>query len=644
MKFANILAGILAVMPCGALAQDAENVMLSTPYKIPKEVITRSITLEELGFGTGLTFRQLSGQSTVFIPISDTAPLLGGTITLEITHGASVPVDRYLQVSVGGRPTLTRALGNRQETISLQVPFDASAVSSGFLALGLTYSGAFSDQVCIDERASGDFVEIAPHSEVALTLATASIDTPAMFAGFRPRGLRVALPDQPSLGSLAAATRAAALFGAETGNLRFGVAQTNESRDWTEAEVQIQVATSGVQSEMRVSTDADFPRLQLRGTDPQLGLWQLASDWSGMAGTESAITTAISDQGPDASFLPFTELAADLTPQSVVSTSDVLVPFQSSDIPPGKTVGAISLIMAAALDAEGRGATASVFLNETLLGNRPMPNGTPERLSFDVPKGLIGRDNQLRVTIQRQPAGGECRFKPQGYPAQILPGSALQLIASDPQDIHFFTLRRDFGDGVQIVLDPALDLDETLPWIAAVAGSMIPGRATIVPRANVGAIEPGLPFFVISDNSPSDEQPSITFDAGRVEILDNDGETMFAGDELDRLGVAQVVNRGDQQGLWLRPGRGPAPEPSAQAPLIFNRGDLSLIGQEGVIVSTSTRSTPVLAVSYPDRTSRAQILAKYRPWIVGGIWAVLTLIVLMVFQRIYRHRRNDPAG
>lgn len=220
VKFASIAAGVIAVMPFGAWAQEIANDLPSTTVEMSSKSIKRSITLREAGFGTGLIFRQLSGQATVFIPVPDATPLLNGIITLKISHGATVPVDRYLQVSVAGRPALTEGLGDRQETFSLEVPFDAAAVSSGFLAIGLTYSGAFSDRVCVDERASGDFIQIAPESTVTLALDPERIKTPAQFSVFRPERMRVVLPDQPSLGLLAATTRASALFGAEAGNLR----------------------------------------------------------------------------------------------------------------------------------------------------------------------------------------------------------------------------------------------------------------------------------------------------------------------------------------------------------------------------------------------------------------------------------------
>jgi len=444
------------------------------------------------------------------------------------------------------------------------------------------------------------------------------------------------------LAALAAATRAAALFDAEAGRLRFGPAEAGAAGTWSEGVIQLDVTSSGAASEMTVDSQSGMPVLNLRGSDPQVGLWQMVSEWSALSNSDATVVEVAEGPVLFDNRLPLAGLNADLNPRAVVSTEDFLIPFQSSDLPVGKAVSGVSLQIAAALDPEGRGATASVFLNDSLLGNRPLGSGQPEQLSFSVPKGLLGRDNLLRVSIQRQPTGGECRFKPQGYPAQILPGSALVLSDAEPQDRDFFSLRQEFGDGVQVVLDPELSLDfeQVLPWLAGVAGSVIPDRASILPRPSVDALETNDPFFVISDQNPGDGEPLITFDQGRIEVRDTQDNLIYSGEDLSRLGVVQIVTRGETRGLWLRPGNGPAPELTPQMPMVLDRGDLALIGQQGVILATATDRSPLVDVVYPDRTSFAQMLAKYRPWIVGGIWVLVTLLVLIVFQRVYRARRG----
>jgi cellulose synthase operon protein B len=49
----------------------------------------------------------------------------------------------------------------------------------------------------------------------------------------------------------------------------------------------------------------------------------------------------------------------------------------------------------------------------------------------------------------------------------------------------------------------------------------------------------------------------------------------------------------------------------------------------------------LLDVVYPDQVTFAQIFDRYRPWIVGGFWLILTVLTLMVFQKLYRRRRSS---
>lgn len=607
--------------------------------------IDRVITLADLGYGNGLEFRQLTGSARIFVPLPDQAPLRGGTLQLQLSHGATLAGDRFLQVRIGDRVT-SQPLEGLSGEIDLQLDFDRSDISNGFLVIDLTYSGAVSDRVCIDDRASGDFLTIDASSAVTLQLAPAAVASARSFAALRPQETRVVLEGGDTLAGLAAATRAAVLFGAEAGRLQFGAGDATDAPGlWSEGLVTIAPTSSGVAAEMSVEAAEGAPALRLRGSDPQLGLWQLASEWSGLASGADTVTRALSASAAAEDRLMLSALGADLSSREVVGSSEVLIPFGIDDLMPGKTVSAVDLHLAAALDPAGRGATASVFLNDTLLGNRPLDSGAPERLLFPVPEGLIGRDNLLRVVIQRQPEGGECRFRPQGYPAQVLPGSALQLSDRGGEVEDFFALRQAFGQGAQLVLDPALGLDvaSALPWLAGVADTLIPDRAPIVPRSSVAALEPGLPFIVVSDSDPGEGTPVISFDQGRVQIRDTAGEVVFEGEELAALGVVQMVTRNDLPGIWLRPGAGPAPALSPERPLLLDRGDLALLGEEGVILATSTDRAPLIEVSYPDRQSIAQLLAKYRPWIVGGLWIVLTLIVLGIFQRVYRARRA-PSG
>ncbi|MEC7258375.1 MAG: hypothetical protein VXW58_11195, partial [Pseudomonadota bacterium] len=152
-----------------------------------------------------------------------------------------------------------------------------------------------------------------------------------------------------------------------------------------------------------------------------------------------------------------------------------------------------------------------------------------------------------------------------------------------------------------------------------------------------------MPFIVVSDTDPAGSKADVRLSEGRIEIRDSAGALLFDGDGLSRIGVVQVISVNGTAGLWLKPGQGAAPVWTEATPLRLDRGNLALLDEGGLVLATSTQAGGLVEVSYPDATRLADILERYRVWIIGGLWLLLTLVVLGVFQRLYR-RRNAPSG
>ncbi|MEP3439946.1 MAG: cellulose biosynthesis cyclic di-GMP-binding regulatory protein BcsB [Sulfitobacter sp.] len=645
MKNFFLLTASVSFLALGAHAQPitAQQGTAPAAQQPALGTLIRNTTFRDLGFSEGVSFTQLSGQSELFFPIPDAAPLRAGELTLNIEHGATNAVERYLQVKIGNRIAASIGLEVEGGKITLPVEIRPDDIRNGFLTVGLAYSGAFSEFICVDERASGDFVQIAPDSALSLTLDASEIDTPVEFNGFRPSKVYVKTPSGTEVAGLAALVRAATLFGAEQGGVAFGAAPlAPDGAEWTSSAIALDVTTTGPESEMEVVQSGTRLTLQVSGTDPQLGLSQLASQWAGLADGDTNVVRTIDTPTTSANSISLATLGGDLREKLIISSDQYVIPFQSSDLPAGKTVSQVDLMLAAALDPSGTGASATIYLNDTLLGARSLERGQPERVKFDVPDGLISRDNVLRVSFQRQPSGGQCRVKPQGFAVQLLPGSTLELKNLPGGDESFFQLRQEFSRGAQVFVDPTLELSQTalMPWLGSVAGTIIPDSAPIIARNALVDINADAPFLIVSAENPGDGEPLITADKGRIEIRDRNGDLMFDGEALERFGIVQMITRNGVNGIWLRPGTGPAPDASQQTPFVLDRGDFALVGQEGVVVSTSTRSNSLIDVVYPDQTTFVEILDKYRPWIVGSVWLALTLMVLAVFQRIYRRRRD----
>lgn len=79
-------------------------------------------------------------------------------------------------------------------------------------------------------------------------------------------------------------------------------------------------------------------------------------------------------------------------------------------------------------------------------------------------------------------------------------------------------------------------------------------------------------------------------------------------------------------------------------PLQLDRGQLAILDEDGLVLSVARSRADLLQIRYPDQTDLLQLLAKYRPWIVGAAWLALTLLLIRFLQGVYRKRRDSSEG
>ena len=92
----------------------------------------------------------------------------------------------------------------------------------------------------------------------------------------------------------------------------------------------------------------------------------------------------------------------------------------------------------------------------------------PTHLDLPLPDGLVGTNANVRAVVQRRSAQGDCRFEPQGYPAQILGSSALVLARADAMSQDFSDLAARWADGLEVLL-PASAADAARRVLGLVA-------------------------------------------------------------------------------------------------------------------------------------------------------------------------------
>ena len=95
--------------------------------------------------------------------------------------------------------------------------------------------------------------------------------------------------------------------------------------------------------------------------------------------------------------------------------------------------------------------------------------------------------------------------------------------------------------------------------------------------------------------------------------------------------------------MWIKPLSSDG-SLSASPAINLDRGDVAFLDKTGVALALSTERDTLLRVSYADQGSWINNLDRFRSWIVGGVWVLVTFALLFLMQRMYRRRVSGTAG
>jgi hypothetical protein len=316
-------------------------------------------------------------------------------------------------------------------------------------------------------------------------------------------------------------------------------------------------------------------------------------------------------------------------------------------LPSGTRPSRLVLDVMVAPDGAGERAVVSAFVNERLLASTVAAIGEPTRLDFPLPDGLVGTVANIRAVVQRRSSQGDCRFEPQGYPAEILGSSSVVLSMANRVAEDFSDLAALWANGVEVLV-PASTAARPLTTVGSVAGvlnALSKETAPItVKYVEAGAIPtPSAPFIAVGKVPPAGAGQHVRFDRGRVAVTDRAGGTKMDLGGLSTGAVAQIVTSGTNSGVWITPLTSDGSLPVSPA-VNLDRGDVAFLDKTGVALAMSTQRDTLLRISYPDQSSWLSFVGRFGTWIVGGVWVLLTLVLLFVVQRIYRRRRIAVAG
>ena len=327
----------------------------------------------------------------------------------------------------------------------------------------------------------------------------------------------------------------------------------------------------------------------------------------------------------------------------VFGRADLTLTIDTRRLPAGRRPLRVLLDVMVAPDGDAGRAVVSVFINEHLLGSKLAAIGEATHLDLPLPDGLAGTTLGVRAVVQRRSAQGDCRFEPQGYPAQILDSSAVVLGPADGPVRDFSDLALRWADGVAVEL-PAAAADAPVPvmgLVSEVLNLLSPPSAAV----SVSLVAPGpapapkSAFLLVSDELPPGSAPRVRFDRGRVAVSDHAGHTLLDLSGFTTGAVAQAVSAGDVAGMWIRPlaSNGSLPAPLN---LRLDRGDVAFVDHTGVALAMSTERDTLIKISYPDQVSWLTIAERFRAWIIGCVWLMVTIVFLLGLQRLLRRRRT----
>jgi hypothetical protein len=634
------------------------------------------VLLADVGYSNGFRLSNLGGHQEVYIPIPQGVELNLPELVLAFDDVSTHEARRSLEILVNDRSVSAIVLDGKSIGRTVRVALTNAVARDGFLKLSFHYSGAATQDRCIDVRYVGDSVTVRPESTLEVDIGITGIPNITATAALMPQNVSVLLsnPELPPADIATALTLARSLTA--TGRrvtFHHGVEalpeliKREDRRRWTRGVIvvggfdlmagRIDTALASVASAAgAVPVDNTLAAVRIGGA-PVLLVTDAASARAGrllgnpplaaLRDTPAASIGQITSPKAATDRVSFDELGLAPAQAEVYGRADLSVAIERRTLPSGARPSRLVLDIMVAVDGTGEKAVVSAFVNERMLASTVAAVGEPTRLDIPLPDGLVGSVANIRAVVQRRSAQGDCKFEPQGFPAQILGSSSVILSPAGSVAEDFSDLASLWADGVEVLV-PASTASRPLAVVgllAHVLNALSNESAPIVVKyvdPNIPPV-PGAPFLGVGNVAPAGATQRVRFDRGRVVITDRADRTRLDLGGLATGAVAQIVTSGAYPGLWIKPLTSDGSLPVSPA-VYLDRGDVAFLDKTGVALALSTERDTLLRIAYPDQGSWLTFLGRFRPWIVGAVWVLLTIVLLFVVQRTYRRRRTAAGS
>jgi hypothetical protein len=634
------------------------------------------VPFADTGFPDGFRLSNLGGRREIYIPVPQGVELSLAELVLVYDDVSAHEARRSLEILANDRSVAALALDGKSTGRTAHIPLANVVARDGFLKLSFVYSGAATQDRCIDVRYVGDSLTIRRESTVEFSVGVSQQPNIAAIAALMPKDVGILLSNaSPPPADIASALTIARSLAATGRHVTFHhgknalpeLVSRDDARQWVRGLIV-------VGSFDKIADRLDTPKATLAsypgGADSDNALAAariggvpvlLATDTGssrigrllGNPSLNALRETPFASVGTvSAAKRPADRISIDdlgLTPPraEVFGRAELAVTIASRSLPAGTRPSRLVLDVMVAPDSTGEKAVVSAFVNERLLASAVAAIGEPTRLDVALPDGLVGSVANVRAVVQRRSSQGDCRFEPQGYPAEMLGSSHVVLTPAGPVARDFSDLATLWANGIQVLL-PESTVERPLSVLAALSEvlSALSDRTTPIDVKYVNAqapAAPAAPFISVSSMPPAGADQRVRFDRGRVAVTDRNDRVLLDVAGLTTGAVVQIVTANDKPGLWIRPLSSDGSLAAAPA-INLDRGDVAFLDRSGVALALSTDRDTLLRVAYVDQRSWLSNVDRFWPWIVGTTWVLVSIALLILARRVRGRRAAGRAG
>ena len=591
--------------------------------------VTRVITLEELGLENGFEIEGLSGARTLYFPLPAAAGADDLRLVLPYRSGSSFSSRRSVAIEIGGRTQYTAALPDGVSEGVIDIPVDPALAQDGFLAARIVYSGAITEDRCVDQRLSGAFLAFAGDGGLRARLQGDGLSRVSTVAAIMPDAIDLSLPSNASEAQVAAALTL--MLGGSDARLSGARGAIPDGLDgWRVGQVGF---TGPSAAALSVQRQGGAPAIRIGGEDPVASVRLLRSRWNTIAASSSLATASRGSADALRETLTVADLGADTSVQSVADRGQWNVAIPATAIPVGKRIGGFVLDIAVAEDGEENRPVIAVLFNGVLLASAEAEDDGRTQIAVDLPEGLVNTTNNLEVSVVRQTAGGDCKYIPQGYPAQLLPSSRIVLDdAGSPDD--FSDLPTVFNGGFTVVLPDAASLAPVEALLNPLASGEGPVNVSFGTMPSEGHV------VYVGADAPAGSEPRVQFTQGAIEISGENGETILDRGAIDALTTVQMLDQDGRSVLWIRPGSDFATLGSSTSPPVLGYGNVAFLAGDQIDFAFHDERERLIDIRYPEENTISKFLQRYRLWLIGLGWLLVTLGFVYLLRRVIASNKS----